>query len=112
MFELDDRLRRQRLVEKPRGVEQTACLGLGNEHIKAGAEQDMPRGNAQGRASSVHFLHFPFTAAEIRAFRTLDIQRAIGVARLNYSHTRVFPKPARQALGREFEEEYPGTDPE
>lgn len=112
MFEVDDRLRRERLLQTLGGVEQSVYIRLGNEYINAAAEQDVPRADAQGRASSVHFLHFPFTASQIRAFRALDNQAVLGISHLNYTHMSDIPESVRQALGWDFDEECPGAEPE
>ncbi|MEE8204072.1 MAG: DUF3501 family protein, partial [Alphaproteobacteria bacterium] len=61
MFEIDDRERRERLLSRLGGVENAVTLSFAGETVSAVAEDDVERSTAEGRASSVHFLHFPFT---------------------------------------------------
>ncbi|MEG9860902.1 MAG: DUF3501 family protein [Parvularculales bacterium] len=52
-------------------------------------EHDVERKIADGKTSSVHFLHFDFTSEHIAAFRSLDGQALLGLAHENYSHMAV-----------------------
>ena len=105
MFEIDDRARRQRILGGLGGIEQTISARIGKEHIRAVAEHDVPRSDAHGKASSVHFLHFPFTATQIRAFRASGGEVAIGISHPNYTHMAIIPERVRQALAGDFDEE-------
>src|SRR5262249_8486066 len=62
MFEIEDPGRRTRILATLGGVEHTAFIRCGGETIKAQAEDDQERTREDGKASSVQFLHFPFTA--------------------------------------------------
>lgn len=104
MFEIDDRTHRQRILGALGGIEQTISVHVGEEQIKAVAEQDVSRSDAHGKTSSVHFLHFPFTAAQIHAFRALDVQTALGISHSNYAHVAIIPENVRQALAKDFDE--------
>lgn len=104
MFEIDDRARRQRILGGLGGVEQTISARIGKERIKAVVEQDVPRSDAHGKASSVHFLHFPFTTTQIHAFRALGDEVAIAISHPNYTHIAIMPKRVRQALAKDFDE--------
>ncbi|HET8701201.1 MAG TPA: DUF3501 family protein, partial [Nitrococcus sp.] len=86
------------------GIEQTVSMRVGEEQIRALPEQDVPRSDAHGRASSVHFLHFPFTLAQIRAFRGSGTQVALGISHPNYTHAALLPQRIRQALAEDFDE--------
>lgn len=104
MFEIDDRIRRQRVLGALGGVEQTISLCVGEERIRAVAEHDVARSDAHGKASAVHFLHFPFTAAQIRAFCVSGVQVTLGISHPSYTHETLLPERVRQALARDFDE--------
>lgn len=103
MFEIDDRARRQRVLGRMGGVEETVELRLGNEAIRAEAETDVDRSTAEGKASSVHFLHFPFTPDQVRRFREGSVQVVLAITHPNYAHMAVMPDTVRQALAEDFD---------
>ena len=70
MFEIDDPVRRGALLAKLGGVEETAFIRIGGATIKGVPEADLDRTSAAGKASSVQFIHFPFTDAQVAAFRS------------------------------------------
>jgi hypothetical protein len=65
-------------------------------------EADQERTNEEGKASSVHFIHFPFTAAQIALFRQKDRQVIIGFSHPEYSHMAVLPEEVRNELAGDF----------
>ena len=65
MFEIDDPVRRGRVLGRLGGVENTMFIKLGEDKIKSVAEEDQDRTTAEGKASSVQFVHFPFTREQI-----------------------------------------------
>ena len=103
MFEIDDRARRQRVLGQMGGVEETVELRLGDEAINARAETDVDRSTAEGKASSVHFLHFPFTPEQIQRFRDGSVQVVLAITHPNYAHMAVMPENVRQALAEDFD---------
>jgi len=103
MFEIDEPVRRTRVLSTLGGIEHTIYLRVGGETIKGVAEDDQDRTNAEGKASSVHFVHFPFTAAQIAAFRRPDTEVIAGFSHDNYGHMTVIPAAVRTALQGDFE---------
>ncbi len=103
MFEIDDPSRRARFLDGLGGVEKTASLAFEGETIKALAEQDVDRTTAEGKASSIQFLHFPFTPAQIEKFRTPGAKVTLGIGHVNYGHTAVLLDDVRQALAQDFD---------
>jgi hypothetical protein len=103
MFEIDDPVRRARFLARLGGVEQTAFLKLDGETVKGVPEADQERTNEAGKASSVQFLHFPFTAKQIAMFREPDRQVVIGFTHPEYSHMAVMPEIIRAELARDFD---------
>jgi hypothetical protein len=102
MIEIDDPLRRARVLAGLGGVEETAFIEIGAERIGAKPESDQDRTTAEGKASSVQFVHFPFTAAQIDAFRQPNARAILGLSHPNYSHMAVMSEATREALAGDF----------
>ncbi len=103
MFEIDDRERRERVLARLGGVENTVSISFAGETVAATPEADVERSTADGRASSVHFLHFPFTRAQIAKFRAPGCQAIVGIGHPNYGHMAVMAEPVREALSEDFD---------
>jgi hypothetical protein len=102
MFEIDDPLRRARALANLGGVEHKAFIRVGSETIHGVAEEDQERSREDGKASSVQFIRFPFTPAQIAAFRGGAGDVIVGFDHPNYGHMAVMPAAVRQALGQDF----------
>ncbi|HEX2888672.1 DUF3501 family protein [Vineibacter terrae] len=103
MIEIDEPVRRARVLATLGGIEHTMYLRVGGETIKGIAEEDQDRTNAEGKASSVHFVHFPFSPAQIAAFRQPGKEVVVGFSHPNYGHIAVMPDAVRTALAGDFE---------
>jgi len=103
MIEIGDADRRARVLSGLGGIEETITLSVGGETIAARAEADIDRTTADGKASSVHFLHFPFTKAQIAAFRTPGAEVTLAIGHADYRHMAVLPEPVRAALAQDFD---------
>ncbi|RNJ50004.1 DUF3501 family protein [Methylocystis hirsuta] len=102
MIEIDDALRRARVLSQLGGVEETASIEVGGERVVGKAEQDQDRTTAEGKASSVQFVHFPFTDAQIAAFKEPNTRVILGLSHPNYSHMAVLSEATRAALAGDF----------
>lgn len=102
MIEIDDPDRRHRVLGTLGGIEETAFFLIGSETIRAVAEADQDRTTAEGKASSVQFVHFPFTPAQIAAFSAPDMQVILGLDHRNYGHMAVLPEAVRAELAKDF----------
>ena len=102
MFEIDDPIRRARVLGMLGGVEHKAFIRVGSDTIRAVAEDDQDRTREDGKASSVQFMRFPFTAAQVEAFRSGIGDVIVGFDHANYGHMAVMPPAVRQALSRDF----------
>jgi hypothetical protein len=102
MIEIDDADKRKRMLARLGGIEQTAFIQIGAEKIACRAEEDQDRTTAEGKASSVQFVHFPFTAAQIAAFRQPGAQVIVGIGHENYMHMAVLPEAVRVELAGDF----------
>ncbi len=98
MIEIDDPARRARVLGGLGGVEETAFVMVGNEKIMALAEEDQDRTSAQGKASSVQFVHFPLTDAQAQAIKTPGATVIVGLGHANYNHMAVLPEATRAEL--------------
>jgi hypothetical protein len=102
MIEIDDELRRKRMLAELGGVEFQFFLRVGGETIKGQPEDDQERTNEAGKTSSVHFLHFPFTRAQIEAFRNPGAEIVIGCSHPKYQHMAIIPEAVRETLSGDF----------
>jgi len=103
MFEIDDEVRRAAVLGRLGGVEETAFIRVAGERVMGVPEEDVDRTNAAGKASSVQFIHFLFTAAQIAAFRDTANEIVVGFGHENYAHMAVMSENIRQALAGDFD---------
>jgi hypothetical protein len=102
MIEIDDALRRARVLAQLGGIEETAFIEVGGERVLGKAEQDQDRTTAEGKASSVQFVHFPFTDAQIAAFKEPNARVILGLSHPGYSHMAVLSEATRASLAEDF----------
>ena len=86
MFEIDNPITRADFLGKVGGIEEKVYLKVGEESIKASPETDVDRTSAEGKASSVQFLHFVFSDEQIKKFKDLDTEVFISIDHDLYSH--------------------------
>ena len=103
MFEIDDENRRRVLLARLGGVEAALELSLGERVIKAVAEADIDRTTADGKASAVHFVHFPFSDDDVARFRDPTVRLTLGIAHPGYGHLAIVPDAMRAALATDFD---------
>ena len=102
MFEIPDADKRARILAELGGVEETITLEVENETIQAIAEQDVDRTNSAGKASSVHFIHFPMNSRQINLFKELNSKVVIAVGHPKYGHMTVIPKHIKEELSKDL----------
>jgi hypothetical protein len=102
MVEIDDPIRRKWILDGLGGVEETAFIRVGKETIRGIAEADQDRTTAEGKASSVQFVHFPFTPDQIAAFGSRGAVVVLGFSHPNYGHMTVLPEAVRAQLTGDF----------
>jgi len=103
MIEIDDPVRRARVLAELGGIEETVTLSVGGATIMAAAEADVDRTTASGKASSVQFIHFPFTGEQIAAFRQPGAEIVLAIGHPRYRHMAVMPEEIRAALAEDFD---------
>ena len=50
----------------------------------------------------MQFLRFPFTAAQVKAFKAPNAQVLVGIDHETYGHIAVMPERVRAALEKDF----------
>ncbi len=103
MIEIDDPGRRARVLAGLGGIEEAIFIEVDGGRIAGDSEADLDRTTADGKASSVQFIHFPFTDAAIAAFRAPGARVVLGIEHPNYSHMAVVSESVRAALGGDFD---------
>ncbi|MEX0838513.1 MAG: DUF3501 family protein [Parvibaculum sp.] len=102
MFEIDDPVRRDRFLRSITWVEKHLYIDVGGEHVVGEAELDVERTKADGKTSSIHFVHFRFTPGQIEKFRDPKVPVMAVVAHENYHHMAMLPPAVREALAKDF----------
>ena len=103
MFEIPDAERRRAVLSTLGGVEDTAFIEVAGETVTGVPEEDVDRTTADGKASSVQFVHFPFTDAQVDAFRSAGARVVVGLSHPNYNHMTVLSEDVRAALAEDFD---------
>ena len=102
MFEIEDPVRRARLLGSLGEVETHFYFQVGDQRVPGVPESDTERSREDGKTSSVHFLRFGFTPNQIAAFRSGSDQVLIGCDDARYPHLAVISAEARAELARDF----------
>ena len=87
MFEIDNPLSRGAFLGKVGGIEEKVFMKIDNEIVKAVPEDDVDRTSAEGKASSVQFIHFKFNDDQINKIKSGNISIELGIDHKEYAHT-------------------------
>lgn len=101
MFEVDDPVRRARLLGGLGGVEQCFFLQLGGERVQGVPEGDVER-TRDGKTSSVHFLRFRLTPDQIALFRDPEMPAMLGCDDPRYGHLALLGRDVRAELAKDL----------
>ena len=102
MFEIDNPISRAAFLGKVGGIEEMVFMKINGETVKAVPEEDVDRTSAEGKASSVQFIHFNFTDEQIQKFKSSDVNIELGVDHREYSHTTKLSKENIASLSADF----------
>ena len=102
MFEIDNPLSRGAFLGKVGGIEETIFMKIDNEVIKALPETDVDRTSAEGKASSVQFIHFKFNEDQINKFKSGKISIELGIDHKEYAHTTKLTEDNVKSLLADF----------
>jgi len=103
MFEIEDENRRRVILSGLGNVEKSVDLRFSGETIRARPEEDLDYTSADGKASSVQFLHFYFTPEQVKKFSAAGQEIILAVTHPNYGHMAILPEITRQELSKDFE---------
>jgi hypothetical protein len=103
MFEIDDPVRRKMVLSKIGGIEETVFLKFDGETVTSEPEADLDRTTADGKASSVQFVHFPFTDEQVARFSTPGTEVTLGFTHPEYAHMTLMPEAVRAELAGDFD---------
>ena len=98
MFEIDQEALRRDFLSKLGGIEETAFIEIDGSTATGTPEEDVDRTTADGKASSVQFIHVPLTEEQAAKFKTPGTRVVVGFSHPNYSHMAVLPEAVREAL--------------
>ena len=102
MFEIDNPVSRAAFLSKVGGIEKKVFMKIDGDVIKALAEEDVDRTSADGKASSVQFIHFKFNDAQIQKFKSGSLLIELGIEHKEYSHTTKLTNENIESLAADF----------
>lgn len=102
MLEIEDATRRERILRTLGHIEESVFLDLGADRIKATPTEYEDRTTPDGKTSSVHWLRFSFTPAQIARFRSGEGEAVLGFTHPDYRHMAAIPPAARAELSKDF----------
>ena len=102
MFEIDNPALRLDFLNKVGGIEEKVYIKVGKEKIFAIPEKDLDRTSAEGKASSVQFIHFNFSEQQIKNFKDINNEIVIGIDHKLYNHMSKISEETRKALSKDF----------
>lgn len=103
MFEIDDAGRRGKFLAGLGGVEETVTVRFADETIAGIPEDDLDRTTAEGKASSIQFLRFPFTPDQVKKFSQPGTEVTLAIRHEKYGHMAIMAPAVRQALAGDFD---------
>lgn len=103
MFEIDDPLRRATVLARLGGIENSAFVEIAGERIRGTADPTRENTSPDGKASSVQFVRFEFSPAQVAQFRATGARVLVGFDHPNYGHMATMPEPVRAALTEDFD---------
>ena len=77
-------------------------MKIGEEKINAISEKDVDRTSAEGKASSVQFIHFIFTDNQLKKFNEANTQITIGIDHDLYNHAVKISENTKKSLIQDF----------
>ena len=103
MFEIDNPVSRAAFLGKVGGIEEKVFMKIDGEIVKAIPEEDVDRTSAEGKASSVQFIHFKFNEKQIEKFKSGSLQVELGIDHDEYSHTTKLTDTTLKSLSIDFD---------
>ena len=102
MFEIDNPISRAAFLEKVGGIEEKVFMKIDKEVIKASPEKDVDRTSANGKASSVQFIHFKLNDNQIDKFKLGSSIIELGIEHKEYAHSTKLTDENIKSLTADF----------
>ena len=102
MFEIDNPISRGAFLGKVGGIEEKIFMKIDNEIVKAVPEDDVDRTSAEGKASSVQFIHFRFDDDQISKIKLGNVNIELGINHKEYAHTTKLTEDNIKSLSADF----------
>ena len=102
MFEIDNPVSRAAFLGKVGGIEEKVYMKIDGDLINAVPEEDVDRTSAEGKASSVQFIHFKFNDEQIQKFKSNASSIEIGIDHKEYSHLTKLNDATIKSLSADF----------
>ena len=102
MIEIDSPIKRAEFLAKMGGFEEQISIKVGDQLIKGRAELDGDRTTADGKASSVQFVHFEFDENAIKIIKNHMDDVAISINHENYKHSSILNIDTVKELVEDF----------
>ena len=102
MFEIDNPISRAAFLGKVGGIEEKVFMKIDGDIVKAVPEEDVDRTSAEGKASSVQFIHFQLSDEQINKFKSKSSLIELGIDHNEYSHTTKLTEATVNSLSADF----------
>ena len=102
MVEIDSPIKRADFLGKMGGFEENLDVIVNNKVIKGNPESDVERTTAEGKASSVQFVHFDFNDECIKSIKTNKDKVSISINHENYKHSAILNIGTVEELTKDF----------
>ena len=102
MFEIDNPISRAAFLGKVGGIEEKIFMKINDEIVKAVPEEDVDRTSAEGKASSVQFIHFKLNDDQISKFKSDSVIIELGIDHKEYTHTTRLAENSVKSLCADF----------
>ena len=100
MLEVDDPSRRERLLRILASVEEKVFMEFAGERIRATPTEYEDRTTPDGKTSSIHWVRFSFSDAQVAKFKSGEV--VLGIDHANYGHMAIVPPVVRDELAKDF----------
>lgn len=100
LLEIEDAVQRDKILRTLGGIEETISFSVDGETVEGAPTEYEDRTTPDGKTSSVHWIRFRFTPAQIAKFKIgKDV---LEIAHPNYGHMAVLPPAVRDELAKDF----------
>ncbi|MGA9794008.1 MAG: DUF3501 family protein [Rhizomicrobium sp.] len=100
MLEIEDAVQRDKILKTLGGIEETVSMTIDGDAVKGAPTEYEDRTTPDGKTSSVHWIRFRFTDAQIARFKMGKV--VLEIAHPNYGHMAVLPAAVRDELAKDF----------